>query len=233
MLIKNVLGDNIGSMERLNFMGGDLDIVNSARVSYSKQATEFTEKDERLVKYLIRHKHNSPLRSTIIRFRVIAPIYIVNQYKKHIIASTYIDDPAVQQNQESLRYVRFSGEYYMPMEFRRQSETNKQSSTGALEASDQYEAELIYQAQCHNAITAYDRLIELGVCREQARGVLPESLYTKFIATHSLEACLNFIFLRQGSGAQSEIKNYADAMLELITPVAPVAIKTWREINIS
>lgn len=231
MLKDNILGDGIASIELLNWMGGDLDIVNSARVSYDKQAKEFTEKDEKLVRYLIKHKHNSPLRSTILRFRVVAPIYIVNQYKKHIIASTYIDDPAVQQNQESLRYVKFSGEYYFPGAFRKQDTKNKQSSVGYLTPAEQYEAELVYRTQCDNALLSYEKLISLGVCREQARGVLPESIYTKFIATHSLEACLNFIHLRLGSGAQYEIQKYGQAMLELIKPVAPVAIEEWIRIN--
>lgn len=85
----------------------------------------------------------------------------------------------------------------------------------------------IYQQQCENSYQAYTKLLELGVGREQARGVLIPSVYTSWVWTVSLQALLNFIGLRMGAGAQSEIGAYAKAIVELIQPIVPVSMAAW------
>lgn len=85
----------------------------------------------------------------------------------------------------------------------------------------------IYEQQCHASYTAYEQLLELGVGREQARGVLIPSVYTSWVWTVSLQAVLHFISLRRGAGAQSEIGAYAKAITELIKPTVPIAIEAW------
>jgi thymidylate synthase (FAD) len=96
-----------------------------------------------------------------------------------------------------------------------------------LEESKNSMAILIYERQCQASYEAYSKLLDLGVGREQARGVLIPSVYTSWVWTVSLQALLNFIDLRRGEGAQSEIGAYAEAIVELITPIVPVAIQAW------
>ena len=85
----------------------------------------------------------------------------------------------------------------------------------------------IYKKQCQASYEAYSQLLDLGVGREQARGVLIPSVYTSWVWTVSLQALLHFIDLRRGAGAQSEIGAYAEAIVELISPIVPIAIEAW------
>lgn len=120
-----------------------------------------------------------------------------------------------------------SNEFYIPQTFRQQSKNNKQATVGSLSADLNQQAIAIYQQQCENSYQAYTKLLELGVGREQARGVLIPSVYTSWVWTVSLQALLNFIGLRMGAGAQSEIGAYAKAIAELIEPIVPVSMAAW------
>jgi thymidylate synthase (FAD) len=132
-------------------------------------------------------------------------------------------------NEKSFRYVAIddSDEFYIPEIFRQQAKSNKQATEGNLEAEINAQAQSIYLQQCQNSYQAYQQLLELGVGREQARGILVPSVYTAWVWTVSLQALLHFIGLRQGAGAQSEIGAYAQAILELISPIVPVSIEAW------
>lgn len=225
MKIDNILGDNIGYVELIDSMGSDLTIVNNARVSFANQKEELDTKDEKLIAYLIKHKHWSPFRGVVFQFRAKVPLFICRQWWKHHIASSYVDSQN-QWNEISMRYVDASEfEFYIPSEFRKQSTNNKQCSDGELDVTADLKAKSIYKHSCKDAIACYKELIEIGVGREQARGVLPTSIYTEFIWTCSLQALINFIKLRQGKGAQDEISLYADALLGLAKPIVPITIK--------
>ena len=132
-------------------------------------------------------------------------------------------------NEKSFRYVAIddSNEFYIPQTFRKQAKSNKQATSGELEESKNLEAIAIYEQQCKASFQAYSQLLDLGVGREQARGVLIPSVYTSWVWTVSLQALLHFISLRRGNGAQSEIGAYAQAITELIEPIVPVAIAAW------
>lgn len=203
-----------GFIEYVDHMGSDLTIVNSARVSFGKHKEELDKRDERLINYLYKHNHSSVFRHCSITFRIKAPIYVLRQWFKHRIGSEF--------NEMSLRYVEFDGDYYKPDVFRKQSKSNKQGSFG--EAENQDEIDLIYKTGCDYAIRDYYRLIELGVCREQARGILPMSLYTQCYWTCSLQALMHFLNLRDDSHAQWEIQEYAKAARGIATEFFPIAL---------
>jgi thymidylate synthase (FAD) len=145
-----------------------------------------------------------------------------------VIASNH-NDEQLGWNEKSFRYVAIAdnNEFYLPQTFRKQSKNNKQATVGSLEAELNQKAIAIYQQQCENSYRAYGSLLELGVGREQARGVLIPAVYTSWVWTVSLQALLNFIGLRLGAGAQSEIGAYAEAIVELIEPIVPVSISAW------
>ena len=222
------LSDEIGFVELLYSMGNDLSVVNDARASYDNESFKFDEKDERLLKYLIKNEHWSPFRGVVFKFRVKAPLFLCRQWWKHHVSSSYVDCQN-QWNELSMRYVDMGNkaEFYMPYKFREQSKSNKQKGSVAISKEKNDRSRIIYKHQCESAFTAYKTLIELGVCREQARGLLPTSIYTTFIWTVSLQALLNFIELRKGSGAQDEITAYAYAIEKMIEPIVPVTMKYW------
>ncbi len=228
MNFRDPLGDNKSRIELIDSMGNDLSIVNDARASFEKTSNALNEKDIKLINYLIKHQHTSPFRGVVFKFKVKAPLYICRQWWKHVIASNH-NDEQLGWNEKSFRYVAIddSNEFYIPPTFRKQSKNNKQATLGSLEEDINSEAIKIYAKQCENSYQAYTQLLKLGVGREQARGVLIPSVYTSWVWTVSLQALLNFIGLRLGAGAQSEIGAYAQAIVELIKPIVPASMEAW------
>ena len=222
------LNDGKSRIELIDSMGGDLSIVNDARASFDKTSDSLDEKDIKLINYLIKHEHTSPFRGVTFKFKVKAPLYICRQWWKHVIASNH-NEEQLGWNEKSFRYVSIddSNEFYIPQTFRQQSKNNKQATIGSLEPELNQKAIAIYQQQCEQSYQAYSKLLELGVGREQARGVLVPSVYTSWVWTVSLQALLNFVGLRLGKGAQSEIGAYAQAITELIEPIVPVSMAAW------
>lgn len=226
------LGDQIGSVQRVDSMGSDISVVNAARVSFDRESRELTEADKKLISYLIQHKHFSPLRGISFTFKIKAPLFLCRQIWKHIVASAHIEEQ-IQHNEVSLRYVNLTEkcEFYIPEVFRQQSSNNKQATFGELDKEINAQALSIYKAECKSSEKAYQDLIELGVGREQARGVLVPAVYTSWIWCSSLQSILNFVDLRKGEGAQSEIQKYAEAIEELIKPIVPVTIEAWNRFH--
>ena len=222
------LQDGKSRIELIDSMGSDLTIINAAKASFERQATEVDEKGIKLIKYLIEHQHTSPFRGVVFQFKIKAPLFVCRQWYKHSIASSHNDEQC-QWNEKSLRYVAIkdSEDFYIPSNFRKQSSNNKQATEGELEKLNNDAAVAIYKKQIEASYLAYSQLLELGVGREQARGILVPTVYTSWVWTVSLQALLHFISLRQGEGAQSEIKAYADAILELIKPIVPVTLQYW------
>ena len=232
MNYKDPLDDGKSRIELIGSMGNDLSIVNDARASFEKVSLELSEKDIKLVNYLIKHQHTSPFRGVVFKFKVKAPLYICRQWWKHVIASNH-NDEQLGWNEKSFRYVAIddSNEFYVPKTFRKQAKSNKQATIGSIEESKNNIAISIYEQQCQASYEAYSKLLDLGVGREQARGVLIPSVYTSWVWTVSLQALLHFIGLRRGAGAQSEIGAYAEAIVELIKPIVPVAMEAWSSLE--
>ena len=204
-----------GFVQLVDCMGGDLSVVNAARVSYGKRKEAFDEKDTKLIRYLATHEHTSPFRHAYLQFHVKAPIFVFRQWMKHQVGCSW--------NEISGRYVEFpEDEFHVPSLFRQQAVVNKQGSEGAV--ADQKAATAAYLDSCKASVAAYKQLLELGVCREQARCVLPLGLYSEVYWTTSLQAVAHFIRLRSESHAQWEIQEYARAVRALVEPRFPASL---------
>ncbi len=212
------LQDGISSVELIRVSGSDIDIVNAARVSFGKITTKIEPKDDKLIRYLLRHLHTSPFEHNQLSFRIKTPLFVARQWMRHRMNS---------YNEISYRYVKSKLEFYIPADWRYQDQDNRQASFGKFQ-----DEELLnkYQVALQQASQAYNDLLEAGVCREQARGLLPLCTYTEFIFTCNLHSFMHFIKLRTAAGAQWEIQVFAQAMLDLARPYFPVALDEWQKI---
>lgn len=212
------LGDGISSIELIRISGSDLEVVNAARVSYGKVSQKISERDAKLIKYLMEHRHTSPFEHNQLSFRVKAPLFVARQWFRHRMNS---------YNEISYRYVEAPVEFFIPHYWRYQDVNNKQSSQGAFQDEQMTS---IYKEVVEKAFQAYKTLLAAGVSREQARAVLPVSVYTEFIFTCNLHALMHFLELRMGPGAQKEIKDYAQGLLSLAIPYFPVSLGEWQKL---
>lgn len=191
--------------ELLNYFGDDLMVINAARVSYGKEKSFFDEKDEKLLKYLVEHKHIAPFRHPQLQFRIECPIFVERQLFKHQVG--------LSANSISGRYVDFSDNYFTVTELRKQSKSSKQGSEGFLDRPD-----LVQKITDHVKASAslYKELCEAGVAKEQSRIILPLCLETQFIWTGSLLSYIHFWNLRTKLDTQEETRELAIEMLELV-----------------
>jgi len=211
-----------GFVQLVDHMGSDLTIANAARVSFGKRKETLDEGDEKLIRYLAAHEHTSPFRHTALTFHVKAPIFVFRQWMKHRIGSEF--------NEISGRYVEFAeNEFYLPETFRQQAKVNKQGSEGEIEETNRAKARELYLATCQSSVANYKELLSLGVCREQARCVLPLGLYSEVYWTASLQAVAHFIRLRTDGHAQWEIQQYAHAVRQAAEAVFPYGLKALLE----
>ena len=218
MNVLDPLGDGISCLELVRAGGSDLDVVNAARVSYGKRVTQLDEKDVKLINYLLKNKHTSPFEHTQLVYRVKAPIFVIRQWMRHRIGVSY--------NELSGRYAVLPLDFYMPVQWRTQDPVNKQSSVPASLADENIINEK-YQSTLETCKKTYQELLDRGVCRELARGVLPVTLYTELIFTCNLISLFHFATLRADSHAQWEIQQYAKGMIELGRTHFPLSIKGW------
>ena len=224
---KRLYNDNIGFVELVDAVGDDLTVVNSARVSFGKQKTRLTKKDKKLIKYLIEHRHTSTLEHCFVTFRVKVPLFVRSQHHRHRTWS---------YNEISRRYTDFDIQFYEPAYFRTQHESNRQASNQHIRIDPVLENWQLEATDCvrmhhEQSLKFFNELVEAGVCREQARGILPQNMYTEYYASANLNNILKFIDLRIHEGAQKEIQEVAFAMLEIITKLYPVTVGAYREIK--
>lgn len=216
------LNDGISNIELEDVYGSDLDICNSARVSYGKKSVELCDNDKKLIAYLIEHKHTSPLEHNMIKFRVKCPIYVARQWMRHRIGVSY--------NEISYRYVKAKDEFHIPSFWREQDDKNKQSSFET-DKFDNIELTSRFKHVIEQCVMLYENMISIGVCREQARTILPISLYTEFVFTCNLNSLFHFLSLRLKQNAQYEIRCYAKCMLDMIKDYFPITIEEWKKHN--
>ena len=211
---KNILGDSIGEIELVDSMGSDLTVVNSARISFGGKSESINKKDKKLIEYLAKNEHTSPFRHSFLSFRIKAPEMIMRQWYKHVIGCSWTAPEFHNHgwNEISGRYIEVEPEFYHVKTYRKQSEDNKQGSDGKMEKMPN----TICRAGVHEgadlAFRTDKMMLELGASKEQARMVLPLSLYTEVIWTGSLQAMHNFVKLRDHEHAQEEIRLYAQAI---------------------
>ena len=228
----DLYGDGIGTVEYVQHMGEDITVVNSARVSFGKHKEAMDEKDRKLIKYLIRHRHTSTLEHNVITFRFVVPLFVRSQHHRHRTWS---------YNEISRRYTEENIRFYEPGTFRTQHKSNRQASNideinpiiypDLSDLDFGIKADAVIHKHNKDSVKLYKSLMKYGVCREQARGVLPQSMYTEYYGTCNLNNLIKFIGLRTHDGAQLEIQKVALACLEIAETLWPITIKHYKEIK--
>jgi len=202
------------SAELLDVFGDDLTVVNAARVSFAKESYEMTLGDQKLIKYLAHHNHVTPFFHPQARFRLKMPIFIAREWFRHQIGFA--------RNEVSRRYVDSDPEFWMPTELRERDSNKKQ---GSKNTQIQDNEKCISQMEIHNdrSLALYKDLMAHGVCPEQARAVLPQSMMTEFIETGSLAAYARLYKLRTDPTAQREIQELAACVGNLLAEKFPIS----------
>ena len=219
-----------GFIEVVDSLGNDLTVVNSARVSFGKRKETFDKSDERLVRYLAKYKHYSPFRHLQVQFHIKAPEFVMRQWYKHVVGIETTSNSATKDhawNEISGRYVPVE-DFYTPTVFRKQSEDNKQATEGAIE--DQDKALQHWNTATLHVKDQYQKLLDMGVGKEQARAILPLNQYTEVYWTASFQAIANFIELRAEKTSQWEIQEYAKVLQNLMFKVYPKTTEIWSKL---
>ena len=220
-----------GYVEVVDTLGDDLTPVNAARVSFGGRSDEFSDKDKRLSKFLIKHKHFSPFRHQHAMMIIKAPEFVMRQWYKHVVGIETTSSSVTKDhawNEISGRYIPVK-EYYFPEVWRKQSEDNKQASEGELDDLDQKRMSHLYDRYLKDVERVYETMVQTGMAKEQARVVLPLSQYTEVYWTASFQAIMNFIELRDETTAQWEIQQYAKCLKEMMYDIYPETVKIWSD----
>lgn len=212
-------------VQLISVMGTDLTVVNSARVSFDKESKYIYDdddkaildrRDENLIKFLAEHNHWTPFSHPQLTFRIDMPLAIARQWFKHTVGLT--------RNEISRRYVSDPPTYFCPNIFRQKDENKKQGSRPtAVENNEELLQEYIDFIDKSNAL--YEKLLDKGVCPEQARFVLPTATMTSFYETGSLYAYSRIVNLRDKSDAQKEIQDIAKLIKKYLDINFPISTK--------
>jgi thymidylate synthase (FAD) len=205
----------------------DQAIVQAARVSYGQGTKQVTE-DRGLIRYLMRHRHTTPFEMVEFKFHMAMPIFVARQWIRHRTANV---------NEYSARYSILKDRFYTPSldAVRKQSASNRQGGEQkfAVDANPEEiktaQDFLDYLRDVENLYTRYLSLTERGVSRELARIGLPVNIYTEWYWKCDLHNALRFLSLRMDSHAQLEIRDYAQAMHDLMAPIVPLTMEAWRD----
>ena len=201
----------------IDHMGSDLSVVNAARVSFGKHSGKYTEEqNNKLIRYLAKHKHISPFGHAFASFHVKAPVFVARQLVKHKF---------LRWNEISRRYVDDEPEFYTPEVWRGRSADKKQGSEGVVDVGEWGDTNWA-------CLIAYNDLLKQGVAPEQARMVLPQSTMTEWYWSGSLDAFASMCQLRCKPDTQYESRVVAEAiddkMAELFT-VSWEALRAYEE----
>ena len=246
-------------VELVDYMGSDLSVVNSARVSFNKKSKakssetkkvslygsgevevkipKLKERDDKLIRYLARHQHWTPFAHTCITFHIKAPMFVARQLQKHQIGLVW--------NEVSRRYIKEEPEFYIPEEWRYQAENVKQGSSDECIKMDDLDTKIkkeynnehdlldeLVLTPCEisdDAKLTYKALLDIGICPEQARMVLPQNTYTEWYWTGSLFAFARVCKLRCAKDTQKETRDIANEILSLCSEIYPVSWKYLTE----
>lgn len=190
---------NAGHVKLLEFMGGDEAVIRNARLCWRSEHRSNPQADRNLIKHLITKGHGSPFEAMVFTFEVKAPIFVARQWMRHRIGS---------YNEESLRYCVAEREFFIP------------------EGLDD-SLEWAWRQNNERQFSAYELAVKAGMPKEIARSLLPLGVYTRFYWTVNGRSLMNFLKLRTDPSAQKEIRDYAEAILEMVKEVAPVSFSTF------
>ena len=200
----NIYDDGIGEVTLIQSMGDDNTPALAARVSFAKMTTqsEMTQRDESLINYLAINRHTSPFEHISATFLITCPLFIARQIQRHRTFS---------YNEISRRYTSKDIEFYIPRSLRKQAETNLQCSL-PIDIPRSAEFTRLIKDHTQVCLSFYNTLLDQGVSREQARAVLPQSMYTSFWMSGNLLNWSKFLRLRLDEHAQPEASEVAQAV---------------------
>ena len=218
------------SVELVDVMGTDLSVVNAARVSFAKDASNFTEEqNNKLIKYLAKHGHWSPFAHAFLSFRIKVPLFVGRQLQKHQVGLSW--------NEVSRRYVDDAPEFYVPSSWRARPESSiKQGSSTSLvdiliehgtNGKNGIEDPFLDSIQI--ALEAYNHMLNRGVAPEQARMILPQNMMTEFIWSGSLMAFVRVVKQRSDPHAQQESQEVAAMLAQEVSRLFPVSFEALME----
>lgn len=207
----------------LDHMGDDLSVVNAARVSFHKKAEVFSEADSKLISYLAREGHWSPFTHTSISMRWKAPIFVARQLAKHQVGLSW--------NEVSRRYVNVTPELFFPSTYRKAAANVKQGSSDEPYETTGLKGDALKVAvqKCEDLVFLYEKLVEGGMCAEQARMFLPQNMYTEWVWTGSLYAWARVYKQRTDPHTQKETKDLVLTINTLCSKLFPVSWEALKE----
>lgn len=210
-------------VEYVDHLGDDLRVVNAARVSFDKESPRLSEKDQKLISYLAKHNHFTPFTHVMITMRETVPIFVARQRFKHMVGFTY--------NEVSRRYVDDEPEFYTPEVWRKRADNKKQGSSDE-EWKDElgFDIEERLQYVMTDLKDLYTDMINSGIAPEQARMVLPQSMYTSYYVTGSLSAWARAYKLRIDPHAQKEIQDLANMWNDTISNIKELEY-SWKALT--
>lgn len=223
-----------GFVRYIDHMGSDEDIEEAARLSYG-EGTRKKSQTRSLLRYLMKHWHTSPFEMAEVKFHLKLPIFIMRQLVRHRTANL---------NEYSARYSVLKDEFYTPIDeyIKPQSTTNKQGSGGdmplthkkaVVEALDVFHEEV---NGLYHVLLGDDPEIESnfsGISRELARMVMPTSTYTECYWKIDLHNFFHFAQLRMDEHAQTEIRDLAYAMYEIVKELFPLAAEAFEDYRLN
>jgi thymidylate synthase (FAD) len=196
-------------------MGDDLSVVNAARVSFGSHADVLDERNQGLVRFLMRERHGTPFEHNAFRFHVRCPIFVAREWFRHRIGSF---------NEMSGRYTELADAFYVPAADDVRTQVGKPGSY----TFERVEPELAERTRSRmqeayaSAYATYRALLDDGVAKEVARSVLPVGIYTEFYWTVNARSVMHFLSLRNDDTAQREIRVFAAAVEDLWGAHMPV-----------
>ena len=223
--LDKILGNEIkvldhGFIKVVDYMGTDSAIADAARLSYGK-GTKKNSNDKGLIRYLMRHDHTSPFEMCEIKFHVKMPIFIARQWIRHRTANV---------NEYSARYSILEDQFYiMDRESVSLQSTTNNQGRGENITDDKTIDNIL--GKCNDlhklCYSSYEEFLDAGLSREVARNVLPVSVYTQMCWKIDLHNLLHFLRLRADVHAQYEIREYANAMLDVVKMWVPVTYEAF------
>ncbi len=208
-MLKITDGHSVNEVECVHYlshMGSDHDVCNAARVSFDKRANMYSyEENAKLIKYLAKNNHWSPFAHCFMKFRFNAPMFIARQFQKHVVGFAW--------NEVSRRYVSSDPMFFVPNEWRKRPPNMKQGSV--LKGAVKVEGEILdnYVGQMREHTRDYKHMLQQGICPEQVRMCMPQSMMTQWIWSGSIAAWARFVNLRSETHAQQECHQYAEKVL--------------------
>jgi len=210
-----------GYVELVDYMGTDRDIVLAARTTTATEDKSTADDDRNLLRYLVRHRHTTPVEMVRARFRLQMPVFVARQLIRHRMSST---------NEHSLRYSAPIDAMYLPQleHVALQSTSNRQGRGAVLAADAAQRVVDLMNAHDAECMRLYHELADdFGVARELARSVLPMNLYTRWVWTIDLHNLMHLLGLRLDPHAQLEIRVFAQALAQIVSAWVPLAYEAF------